>query len=154
MPIEQPPVKSAPTPLLGDNMPESAANQDHQPAATDWKPQVQARPRQSGDSLAAPSSVPTLVSRVIWYVGGLVSILLAFRFVLALLGANITNAFAQLIYNVTTPLVSPFFSLFGYTPTYGASTVEVFTLVAIAVYALVAWGLVKLVTITRPNGLS
>ncbi len=95
---------------------------------------------------------PTLAGRIIWYIGGAISILLAFRFVLALLGANPASAFAHFIYNVTTPLVSPFFGLFGYTPTYGVSRLEVFTLVAIAVYALVAWGLVKLVTITRPEG--
>lgn len=95
---------------------------------------------------------PTLVGRIIWYIGGVISILLAFRFVLALLGANPASAFAHFIYNVTTPLVSPFFGLFGYTPTYGVSRLEVFTLVAIAVYALVAWGLVKLVTIARPEG--
>ena len=95
---------------------------------------------------------PTVAGRVIWFIGGAIAILLAFRFVLALLGANTANGFAQFIYSVTTPLASPFFSLFGYTPTYGSSHLEVSTLVAIAVYSLVAWGLVKLVTITRSPG--
>lgn len=95
---------------------------------------------------------PTIAGRVIWYIGGLISTLLAFRFVLALLGANADNAFAHFVYSVTTPLVSQFFNLFGYTPTYGVSRLEVSTLVAIAVYTLVAWGLVKLVTVARPQG--
>ncbi len=91
----------------------------------------------------------TLLGRVIWYIGGVISIVLAFRFVLALLRANPGNPFAHSVYTVSSPLASPFFTLFTYAPHYGASPVEISTLVAIAVYLLAAWGLVKLVTITR-----
>jgi len=101
-------------------------------------------------AFVAPSP-PTMAGRVIWYIDGALSILLAFRFVLALLGANVGNAFAEFIHGATTPFVAPFLSLFGKTSTYGTSHLEVSTLVALAVYALVAWGLVKLVTITRPQ---
>jgi uncharacterized protein YggT (Ycf19 family) len=92
----------------------------------------------------------TIVVRVIWYIEGLLLILLAFRFVLALLGANLQNGFATFIFNTTFPFVRPFFSLFRYTPAYGVAHVEPSVLVAMAVYALVAWGITKLVTITRP----
>lgn len=94
----------------------------------------------------------TLIVRGTWYVEGLLLVLLAFRFVLALLGANPHNAFASLIYSTTLPFVSPFFSLFGYSAAYGVARLEVSTLVAMAVYALAGWGIVKLVTITRPDG--
>lgn len=125
-----------------------------QPVETQPTPQSVAPTPATPTRPAVPKTPPTttVAGRVIWYIGGVVSILLAFRFVLALLGANPGNTFAHFIYSVTTPLVSPFFGLFGYTPSYGVSRLEVFTLVAIAVYALVAWGLVKLVTITRPDG--
>jgi uncharacterized protein YggT (Ycf19 family) len=104
----------------------------------------------AGAPLSAPA-VPkqTVAVRVVWYLAGILLILLAFRFVLALLGANSVNPFAHFIYAVSYPFVAPFFSLFGYRLTYGVSQVEIFTLVAMGVYAVIAWGLDKLLSITR-----
>ena len=91
----------------------------------------------------------TVVTRVIWYVASILLTFLAFRFVLALLGANPTNPFAGFIYGITAPFVAPFSGLFGYHLAYGASQLEVVTLVAIVTYAVVAWGLTRLVNLTR-----
>ena len=103
-----------------------------------------------GATQALPARL--MATRIIWYVSAVISALLALRFALALLGANATSFFAHLIYSVTTPFAWPFFRLFSYTPvTAGVSRFEASTLVAIAVYALVAWGLVTLVTISRPR---
>lgn len=90
-----------------------------------------------------------VAARVIWYVAGVILAILALRFVFALLGANPANAFANLIYSLSQPLVAPFFSLFGYSIHYGVARFETFTLVAMAIYALIAFGLARLVTITR-----
>jgi ABC-type uncharacterized transport system permease subunit len=91
-----------------------------------------------------------VASRVIWFVAGIVLILLAFRFVLALLGANPQNGFADFIYTVTQPMVSPFFNLFNYNVIQnGVSRFEIYTLIAMAVYAAIAWGLSALVNIPR-----
>lgn len=103
------------------------------------------------ETTAVEPSGPTLAARVIWYIAGVLLVLLAFRFVLALLGANPNNAFADFIYTVSHPFVAPFFSLFGYQLQYGVSRFETYTLVAMAVYAIIAWGLVRLVTIGRPT---
>jgi len=92
----------------------------------------------------------TVAERIIWYIAGVILVLLAFRFVLTLLGANPANGFANFIYNVSHPFVAPFFSLFGYNFHYGISHFEIYTLVAMAVYAIIAWGLARLVTINRP----
>jgi uncharacterized protein YggT (Ycf19 family) len=89
--------------------------------------------------------------RVIRYIDLVLLVLLAFRFVLALLGANPVNPFARFIYSLSEPFVAPFFTLFGYRVAYGVSRLELFTLVAMAVYWLVAEGLVRLVTINRPG---
>lgn len=91
----------------------------------------------------------TVISRSIWYVAGVLLVLLGLRFVFTLLGANPSNGFAKFIYSVSHPFVAPFFSLFGYSIHYGVSHFEIFTLVAMVIYGLVAYGLVKLVTITR-----
>lgn len=91
-----------------------------------------------------------LLARIITFITGVLLILLAFRFVLALLGANPNNAFANFIYSVSHPFVAPFFSLFGYRLQYGVSRFEVYTLVAMAVYAVIGWLLARLVTLDRP----
>src|ERR1039458_1151173 len=91
-----------------------------------------------------------LFTRIVWYIAGVLLVLLAFRFVLALLGANSTNSFANFVYKASHPFVSPFFSLFNYkNQVYGVSRFETYTLVAMVVYALVAWGIAKLVTLNR-----
>lgn len=90
-----------------------------------------------------------VVSRVVWFIAGVLLSLLALRFVFALLGANANNGFANFIYSVTYPFVAPFFGLIGYDFTAGVSRFEAFTLVAMAIYALIAYGISKLVNITR-----
>lgn len=93
----------------------------------------------------------TVAQRIVWYIAGILLVLLAFRFVLALLGANPSNGFANFIYNVSHPFVAPFFSLFSYDQTLGTGRFEVFTLVAMAVYAVIAWGLARLFRIGEPT---
>ncbi len=89
-----------------------------------------------------------LAARVIWFIAGVILTLLAFRFVLVLLGANPANGFANFIYTVSHPFAAPFFGLFGYNLHYGVSRLELSTLVAMLVYAIVAYGLARLFTIT------
>lgn len=96
-------------------------------------------------------SGPALAARIILFITGVLLILLAFRFVLALLGANPANAFARFIYDVSHPFVAPFFGLFGYRLQYGVSRFEVYTLVAMAVYGILGWLLARLVTIGSAN---
>jgi hypothetical protein len=79
----------------------------------------------------------------IYILFGFIEVLLTLRFVLRLLGANAEAGFAQLIYGVTAPLVAPFQGLFG-TVQSDASVLESASLVALIVYALVAWLIVKL----------
>lgn len=90
-----------------------------------------------------------VVSKIIWFIAGVILVILGFRFVLILLGANQSNGFAHFIYSISYPLARPFFGLFGYNLQYGVSKVEVSTIVAAAVYAVVAFGIVKLATITK-----
>jgi len=102
------------------------------------------------DSQAHADHQQTVAERVVWYVAGIILVLLGFRFVLSLLGANTTNGFANFIYSSSHPFVAPFFSLFNYhNYAYGVSRFEVYTLVAIVFYAVIAWGIARLVTLDR-----
>jgi uncharacterized membrane protein len=83
------------------------------------------------------------ISQIIYWLFGLVIGLIAIRFVLKLLGANPDAGFAEFIYGVTAFFVAPFVGLFGNPQTQG-SVLEIHSLVAMIVYALLAWLLVKL----------
>lgn len=78
-----------------------------------------------------------------WYVLGLVEVLLAFRFALKLLGANPDAGFSSFIYGVTYVFAAPFLSVFRITQVAG-SVVEWTTLLAIFVYWVLAYGVIKL----------
>lgn len=90
-------------------------------------------------------------ARLVWFVADVIIVLLAFRFVLALLGANTANSFANFVYSASYPLAAPFFGLFSYKTNYGVSNLEISTLVAMAVYALIAYGITRLITIRHPH---
>lgn len=83
------------------------------------------------------------VIQLVYLVFGLIEALIAIRFVLKALGANAGAGFAEFIYGLTGPLVAPFYGLFG-NPASQGSVLEVHSLVALIVYALLAWLIVRL----------
>lgn len=83
------------------------------------------------------------VTQMIYWIFGLIEGLIVIRFVLKALGANPSAGFAEFIYGVTYPLVLPFVGLFG-NPTAQGSVLEMHSIVALIVYALLAWLLAKL----------
>ena len=86
------------------------------------------------------------IMQIIWYVVGVIVALLLTRFVLALLGANLDNMFASFIYDITEPLVAPFRGLLQIGEFHaGVVRVEIETLLASAVYALIGWGVASAV---------
>jgi hypothetical protein len=70
--------------------------------------------------------------------------LLVIRFALRLFAANPAAGFAQFIYGLTAPFVVPFLGLFP-TPAARGSVLELYTLVALIVYPLVFWVVVRLI---------
>ena len=89
-----------------------------------------------------------VAQRIIWYIAGFIITMLVLRLVLLMLAANQGNPFVDLVYAISGFFAWPFFGIFGYQPTYGEFTFEISTVVAIAVYALVAWGLARAFTLT------
>ena len=81
--------------------------------------------------------------QAIYLVFGLIEAVVAIRIVLRALGANPEAGFAQFIYGLSAPLVAPFAGLFG-NPQYSGSVLEVHSIVALVVYALLAWLVIKL----------
>ena len=104
------------------------------------------------DPYANKRIMASRVIQLVYLVFGLIEGLILIRFVLKALGANASAGFAQFIYGVTAPLVGPFHGIFANS---GAANnvFEPAALVAIAVFALVGWGVVVLIRIsTAPKG--
>lgn len=96
----------------------------------------------------------TTARNVVWYVLGLIISLLGFRLILKLLGANPSSGFVEFIYGVTGILTAPFDSIFGVSRAQTAEVNSVFEpsiVVAGIVYALLAWGIVKLISINKKD---
>lgn len=88
---------------------------------------------------------------LIYYFFGALEALLAFRLVFKLAGASMASGFVRMIYGLTGIFIWPFEGIFRRGFAQGVETTAVLepaTLVALAVYAIVAWGIVKLVRIS------
>lgn len=102
------------------------------------------------DSYSSPQTRPLYRgTQIVWYVVGILEALLAFRFVLKLLGANAQAGFTSFIYGVTYPFAAPFLSVFRI-PTVESSVLEWTTLLAMLVYFLIALAIIKLFVMSRP----
>jgi len=91
---------------------------------------------------------PQTVEYIIYFLFGLLEILLAFRLVFKLAGASLSSGFVTFIYGVTRIFILPFEGIFRRGFTEGIETTSVLepsTLVSIVVYILLAWGIVKLI---------
>ena len=96
-----------------------------------------------------PNSKNTAVN-IIWYLYGLLAAFLVLRLILKLLGANSNNGFVGFIYSVSGALNAPFANIFGVTTSdtvTNGSQLEFSVIVAIIVYALIAFGVAKLLTL-------
>lgn len=94
------------------------------------------------------------LSNGVYFVLGVIEIVLAFRLMLKLLGANPNSGFVNFVYNISGFLNAPFKAIFHTSTNSGDVTTGVFepaTLVAMLVYAVVAWGIVELVHLNSHN---
>lgn len=110
------------------------------------------------DSSNSPSTKPLYRgTQIVWYLLGLLEVLLAFRLVLKLLGANAAAGFTSFIYGVTYIFTAPFLSVFHMTKVAG-SIFEWTTLLAMFVYWVIAFGIIKLFlmgkTVSTPEAAS
>ncbi|MBP9718990.1 MAG: YggT family protein [Candidatus Levybacteria bacterium] len=87
--------------------------------------------------------------QIIWYIVGVIEVLLGFRMALKALGANQTSFFTSMIYTLSDPLVLPFS---GILPTSGTitATFEWSTIIAAVVYLILALGITELIRLLKP----
>jgi len=88
--------------------------------------------------------------QVIWYIVGIIEVMLAFRIVLKLLGANTSSGFTSFIYAVSNPFALPFAGILGVTGI-SSMVLEWSTMIAMIVYAVLAYGIVAFFQLVKPT---
>ena len=101
-----------------------------------------------GPAVDPPGSRAPLVrvTQMIWFLFSVLEALLGLRFVLKLVAANPDTGFTRLVYGITDVFMAPFAGLTA-EPAAGGMVLEIPVLIAMLVYGLLAWGLVRLVWI-------
>lgn len=92
--------------------------------------------------------------KYVYYILGVLEVVFAIRLVFKLLGANPGSAFVSAIYSITEVFLKPFTSIFRTAVTKGVETQSVLepaTIIGMIVYALVAWGIIKLIEISKKS---
>lgn len=92
------------------------------------------------------------VRTIVYFILGVLEIILALRFIFRLLGANEGSGFVAFLYGLSHVFVAPFNGIFNDQTIGNVSVFEVSTLVAMVIYALIAWGIVSLARVVfAPN---
>jgi len=84
------------------------------------------------------------VGQLIWLVFGVVEVAIGVRVLLKLIGANPDNDLARFVYNFAALFLAPFFGLIG-SPSAGGMILEVPSLIAMLLYGLLGWAIVRVV---------
>jgi len=90
------------------------------------------------------------LKKMTYYILGVIEALLAFRLVFKLLGANPGSTFISLIYTISGAFLTLFSGIFRSAVNNGIETKSVLeptTIIAMVVYALIAYGVVRLIEI-------
>ena len=92
-------------------------------------------------------------TQLIWLLLGILEALIALRIGLMLIGANPNSPIVALIYGVTYLFLFPFSGLVN-SPTYGSMVLELSSMFAMLIYALIAWAVERVVWLIfyRPRG--
>jgi len=102
-----------------------------------------------------PSEKYLKIRRIIYYVLAVLEVLFVFRLIFKLLGASHTSGFVSVIYKVSGFFLAPFIGIFRTAVTDGIETssiLEPANLIGMLVYALVAYGVIRLIKIyTTPK---
>jgi len=84
------------------------------------------------------------ISQIIWLLFGGLEALIGIRVILMLIGANPANGFTAFVYQLTQLFLWPFQNLIA-NPTFQNMTLEVTSIIAMIVYALLGWLIVRMI---------
>lgn len=119
-------------------------NYAQQPAYNQPQPMAM---NQSPEGVGPAPKTVNKIEQIFIFVYIFMAALLLFRFILSLFGASVDTSFVSFVYDLTAPFMIPFDGMFGASPGVGDFRIEFEVIVAIVVYALVFFGLARLVRI-------
>lgn len=104
------------------------------------------------DNVEARRSTAYWISGVIYFIFGVIEIAIGLRVLLRLLAANPDAGFSRFIYGFTAPFVAPFNGIVGEPSASNGSVFDLPSILAIIVYLILSWIIVKLfqLLIDRP----
>lgn len=105
--------------------------------------QVENRAEVFEDENQRRANIRYWITRVTYFLLGVLEVILLLRFLFRLLGANQGSDFVMFLYNLSHVFVVAFNGIFN-DQALGKSVFETSTLIAMIVYALLAWGIVSL----------
>lgn len=76
--------------------------------------------------------------QILYYIAGVLSLLIGVRFILFLLGAR-NVGIVNFLYDITQPFVAPFYGIFGRAVTYGSSRLEIESILAVVAIGVVTF---------------
>lgn len=113
-------------------------------------------PMPSVDSTLREERLPThrikplyRTTQIVWYIVGVLEVLLGLRFALKLLAANPGAGFTKFIYGITQLFAGPFLYVFQPSQV-NRNAFEWSTLLAMTVYGLIGWLIVKALVMSKP----
>lgn len=106
-------------------------------------PALQAEREVVEDPSAGGRVLVARISGLIWLLFGVIEALIGLRIILKFIAANPTSDFARFLYSLTDVFLAPFAGLVG-SPVIGNGVIEIYSMIAIVVYALLAWLVVRL----------
>lgn len=83
-------------------------------------------------------------SQLVWLLLGILEALFALRILLKLIAANAASPVAAFIYGITDVFLAPFAGLTS-SPSAGGMVLEISTLFAMVIYALIAWAIERII---------
>ena len=102
------------------------------------------RERSVRDVAAEQRQMLLKVTQVIWLFVGIVEVAIGLRVLLKLIGANPDNSFANFVYSLAGLFLAPFLGLTG-SPSGGGMVLEIPSIIAMLLYALLGWVIVRAV---------
>ncbi|GER90577.1 hypothetical protein KDW_47390 [Dictyobacter vulcani] len=87
------------------------------------------------------------MTSVIYFLLGVLEVILGLRFIFRLFGANEISPFISFLYNLSHPFVSIFNGIFNDQTIGNTGVFEISTILAMLIYALIGWGIVSLVRV-------
>lgn len=109
--------------------------------------------RNRGITAANQNSTVARIVNIVFFIFGVIELVLLLRIILQLAGVNAANGFASLIYGISAPFVALFQTLLVNPSLGGASVLEFTTMIAMLVWAILAWLVTRVIWLlmSRPR---